>query len=336
MMSWFSLQRYLSAGVLVFLSATAHAEDDARDWLMRMSNVLATRSYDGQFMQLHGGRTENMRIVHRYENGEVTERLVSLDGSGRELVRTNTEVTYYLPDQRTVLVERRTDDNSLLTNVPVYSDRLMAYYDLKTPKSGRVLGRAARLVTIVPHDRLRYGYHLWLDESSAMPLKSELRDAEGNVIEQMVFSELRLLSKVSPKSLEPEVATDGFRWVRREFHARRWPMGPQGHIAGWMVVSPPNGFTLTASQVQRVDGTGALVRHMVFSDGLASVSIFIESKTQPRPSPPGLAHVGTSFAFGADESDHWVTAVGEVPATTVEALAHAVRLDHTVSAQASK
>jgi sigma-E factor negative regulatory protein RseB len=321
----------LLGAVAILCSGVANAEENARDWLMRMSRVLAMRSYDGQFLHLHGGRTENMRLVHRYDNGEVTERLVSLDGSGRELVRTNTQVIYYLPDQRTVLVERRSDSSSLVANVPLYSERLSAYYNLAAPRAGRVLGRSAQLITIEPHDHLRYGYHLWLDQTTAMPLKSELRDSQGRVIEQMVFSELRLLSKVDPKTLEPSVVTEGFRWLHKDVHARSFNIGPHGRVAGWTVVNPPTGFTLTASQEQQVDGSTAMVRQMVFSDGLASVSVFIESKSQPRPSPPGLAKLGTSNAYGVDAADHWVTAVGEVPETTVEALARSVRLERQAS-----
>ena len=303
----------------------AQANDDAQDWLERMSGALATRSYDGQFLHVYDGRSENMRIVHRFEDGAVTERLASLDGSGRELVRTDAEVVYYLPDQRTVMVERRTDPNPLLANVPTYNAQLSAYYDLAAPRTGRVLRRSAQLITITPRDRFRYGYQLWLDKATAMPLKSELRDADGHVIEQMVFSELRLLSRVDPALLEPDVSTEGFRWIRQEVHARRLVLNPQGRVEEWSVVNPPDGFRLTASQEQNIEGSDAPVRHMVFSDGLASVSIFIESKLQPQPNRLGLARVGASFAFVADQQDHWVTAVGEVPPGTVEALARAVK-----------
>jgi sigma-E factor negative regulatory protein RseB len=319
-------------------SLAAHAgEAEARAWLERMSQAFATRNYDGQFLHVANGRSETMRIIHRVQDGSVTERLVSLDGSGREVIRTDTEVAAYLPDQRTVLVERRTDRNPLVANVPTYSDQLAAYYHLDAPKRGRVLGRSAQLITVLPRDRFRFGYHLWLDQATAMPLKSELRDSDGRVIEQMVFSELRLMSKIEPSLLQPGMSTDGFRWVRREVRARRVVVTPEGRFEGWVVVNPPNGFRLTATQVQNVEGSSAPVRQMVFSDGLATVSVFIESKRVSRHSssgsasvpasadPVGLARVGGAFAYVTDMQDHWVTAVGEVPPSTVEAIARAVQ-----------
>jgi sigma-E factor negative regulatory protein RseB len=217
-------------------SLTVHAgEAEARAWLERMSQAFATRNYDGQFLHVANGRSETMRIIHRVQDGSVTERLVSLDGSGREVIRTDTEVAAYLPDQRTVLVERRTDRNPLVANVPTYSDQLAAYYHLDAPKRGRVLGRSAQLITVLPRDRFRFGYHLWLDQATAMPLKSELRDSDGRVIEQMVFSELRLMSKIEPSLLQPGMSTDGFRWVRREVRARRVVVTPEGRFEGWVV-----------------------------------------------------------------------------------------------------
>jgi len=318
----------LAAGSLTTLGAHAD-EAEARAWLERMSQAFATRNYDGQFLHLANGRSETMRIIHRVQDGAVTERLVSLDGSGREVIRTDTEVTAYLPDQRLVLVERRNDRNSLVANVPTYSEQLAAYYTLDAPKKGRVLGRSAQLITVLPRDQFRFGYHLWLDQSTAMPLKSELRDSEGRVLEQMVFSELRLFSKIEPTLLQPAMSTDGFRWVRREVRARRTVVTPEGRFEGWVVVNPPSGFRLTATQVQNVEGSSTPVRQMVFSDGLATVSVFIESKRVPRSNAPaeqvGLARVGGAFAFVADMQDHWITAVGEVPPPTVEAIARAVQ-----------
>jgi len=319
--------RALIALLFGLTALTTHAADDAQAWLERMSHALATRSYDGQFVHVLNGRAENMRIVHRFENGVVTERLASLDGSGRELVRTDSQVTYYLPDKRKVIVERRTDPNSLVANIPIYSPQLVAYYELSAPRSGRMLDRPAQLIAIMPRDRFRYGYRVWVDKATAMPLRSELRDADDRVIEQMVFSELRLLSMVKPELLQPAVSADGFQWIRQDVHARRLVVDARGRIAGWTVVNPPDGFRLTASQEQNMGGSNARVRHIVFSDGLASVSIFIEPKVQPRPDRLGLSRVGASFAFVADRQDYWVTAVGEVPATTVEALARGMKLE---------
>jgi sigma-E factor negative regulatory protein RseB len=90
--------------LLTALPQRSQSADDPRVWLQKMNQALATRNYDGTFFHLSEGRVETMRIVHRVRAGRVTERLQSLDGSGREFVRNNDELTCYLPDQHTVLV----------------------------------------------------------------------------------------------------------------------------------------------------------------------------------------------------------------------------------------
>lgn len=303
--------------------AVAHAGDetDAHAWLERMTRALATRNYDGSFLHFSNGRAESMRIVHRFADGVVAERLVSLDGSGREVIRTASEVMCYLPDKRTVLVEKRTGSDPLLSTVPSYNEGLKANYTLASPLSARVMGRTARLVTVVPRDEFRYGYRLWLDEESAMPLKSELCDAQGHTIEQIAFASLRLPTSVADEELRPAMSTTGFRWVRQE----ALPLIMQS-ARGWTVVNPPQGFRLTITRVQRIGGSQVPVSHLVFSDGLASVSVFIEPRAA-NAEPAGLARVGSAYAYSTEVADHRVTAVGEVPATTVRAIANSVALN---------
>src|SRR5512145_1918673 len=112
----------LAAVALTAMSSANAADRVAREWLERMSESLATRNYDGRYLHVRNSRTETMRIIHRVEKGKVTERLVSLDGSGREIIRNQSEVICYLPDRRTVLVEKRTDDRTLMATVPIYNE----------------------------------------------------------------------------------------------------------------------------------------------------------------------------------------------------------------------
>lgn len=301
--------------------AQAADETDARAWLERMTRALATRNYDGRFLHFSNGRAESMRIVHRVVDGVVTERLVSLDGSGREVIRTASEVACYLPDKRTVLVEKRTGSDPLLSTIPSYNEGLRANYALSAPLTARVMGRTAQLVTVAPRDEFRYGYRLWLDHETAMPLKSELCDSRGRAVEQIVFADLQLPGTIDDEQLKPSMTTTGFRWVRQE----PLPLIMQS-ATGWTVINPPQGFRLTITRVQKIAGSQAPVSHLVFSDGLASVSVFIEPRVQSGSEPSGLARVGSSYAFSTEVADHRVTAVGEVPATTVRALAQAIAM----------
>lgn len=315
----------LIAALLAVVSTANAGDREARQWLERMSEALATRNYEGRFFHLRDSRSESMRIYHRVDKGKVTERLVSLDGSGREIIRNQSEVVCYLPDRRTVLVEKRTDDSTLLAAVPAYNEELEAHYNIERGPFTKALGRRTQVINVTPRDQFRYGYRLWLDDETAMPLKSQLCDREGNVIEQILFAELNFRDRIPADSLKPSISGEGFRWIRQDAQ----PQLAAGQVAGWGVIRLPAGFRLTAWRIQLIAGSSVPVQHLVYSDGLASVSVFIEP-SDPRAQPmKGLAKVGAAFAFSRAMDGHQVTAVGEVPPVTLEAIASGVTKDET-------
>lgn len=318
-----STVRYTWFLLLCTLALPAYAGDpEARVWLERMSRALANQNYDGRFFHLSGSRTETLRIIHRSDRGKVTERLVSLDGSGREIVRNESEVICYLPDVRTVLVEKRTDNNPLLDALPSYSKGLEEHYSIeKVGGVVKALGRKTQMIMVQPRDEYRYGYRLWLDEETAMPLKSQLCDRDGKVIEQILFAELNLRDRIGADELKPSVSGEGFKWLRQDVQQPRIP----NTMVGWNVVQLPAGFRLTTWRIQIIAGSAAPVRHLVYSDGLASVSVFIEPNNGEVAQMRGLARLGASFAFSTDRDGQTVTAVGEVPAATVQAMAGSVK-----------
>lgn len=307
----------LGCAAVAFAMLPAHAAgDDAGSWLRRMTESLAALSYDGLFTHSSGTQSETMRIVHRVEGGRSMERLVSLDGSGREIVRTPEEVHFYMPDRRVVLVEPRSDDGSLLRALPTPGPELDALYTLELRKGTRLLGRDVRVLDIRPRDAYRYGYRLWLDEQTAMPLRSEVVNGEGKAVEAMHFTRLEVSERVSARDLEPAVDATGFQWVRTGKRA-------EARVArsGWEVRRIPPGFRLVATRVQAVPGVPVPVHHLIFSDGFASVSVFIEPGPAKGPAPPESTTVGSANAFSTQVGGHVVTAVGEVPAATVRDIA---------------
>ncbi len=295
----------------------AHAgAQNATAWLERMTDALATLNYDGLFTHTAGQQSETMRIVHRVEDGRSMERLVSLDGSGREIVRTAEEVHFYMPDRRVVLVEQRSDEGSLLRALPAPGPKLDELYTLDVRKGSKLLGRDVKVLDILPRDVYRYGYRLWLDEETAMPLRSEVVNGEGRAVEAMHFTRLEVRERIAARELEPAVDATGFQWVR----AGRRGEQPSANV-GWR---PPPGFRLVATRVQVVPGVPMPVQHLIFSDGFASVSVFIEPGPAKGPSPPESTAVGSSNAFSTQVKGHVVTAIGEVPAATVRDLATSV------------
>ena len=320
--------------LLTTLPQRARGADDPREWLEKMNKALATRNYDGTFFHLSGGRVETMRIVHRVRAGRVTERLQSLDGSGREFVRANDELTCYLPDQHTVLVEQRPNNGPFLGSLPQFDASVSDFYRIEALPATHILGRPARVIAVNPKDQFRFGYRLWLDEKTAMPLKTQLVDPRGQVIEQIFFARLDMPENIPDGDLAPTVRTDGMRWVRQGPS----PDSASAALGAYRASQLPPGFRLTVQGAQTLGGASAPASHLVYSDGLATVSVFVEEQSattagaavspdaQPEPPVQGLARVGSGYAFSTIVQGHQVTAVGEVPAQTVEFIAHSVKI----------
>jgi sigma-E factor negative regulatory protein RseB len=314
-------------GVLALgLPVRSRGADDPRDWLEKMNQALATRNYDGTFFHLTDGRVETMRIVHRVRAGQVAERLQSLDGSGREFVRNNDNLTCYLPDQHTVLVEPRQDHGPFLGSLPRFGADADEFYRIESLPATRVLGRAARVIAVNPKDQFRFGYRLWLDEKTAMPLKTQLCDSRGQVIEQILFARLEMPESIPDSDLAPAVHTEGLRWVRQGPALDAAHDNALAALSAFRASQLPPGFRLTVTGAQTLGEATVPASHLVYSDGLATVSVFVEAERGSKPQPPmqGLAKVGSGYAFSTVIQGHQVTAVGEVPAQTVEFIAHSV------------
>src|ERR1700733_4009441 len=245
-------------------------------WLERMNHALTTRNYDGTFSHWHGGHVEMLRIIHRVQDGNVSERLVSLDGSGREFIRSGANLACYLPGRRTVLVGQRPPQESLV-GFPAVDDQTASFYDIREVGRMRLNRRDTHVITVSPRDEYRYGYRLWIDASTAMPLKTQLCDAHGRIIEQVVFANLTLPVRIADASFRPEVSTLGFRWLRTGTAAAPAPAAPA--TSAWNALRLPPGFRMSVRSAQVLPGSNQPVDHLVFTDGVASVSVFVETQT---------------------------------------------------------
>lgn len=305
--------------------AASAASAAPSEWLERMNRALTTRNYDGTFAHWHGGTVQMLRIIHRLQDGKVSERLVSLDGSGREFVRSGQTLSCYLPDKRTVLVEQRPPEQSLVS-FPAVTPETATFYDIREVARTRLNRRDTHLITIAPRDEYRYGYRLWIDDSTAMPLKTQLCDGSGHVLEQIVFASLAMPTHIADSAFRPEVATAGFQWLRGDVAPGAAPALP---VSLWSGLKLPPGFRMLAGGSQTLPGATVPATHLVFTDGLASVSVFVE---QHGPPPAGQhsteersSCLGSSCAFSWVSDGRTVTAVGEVPPATVRFIASQVR-----------
>ena len=299
----------------------AFAGQPAR-WLERMNHALNTLDYAGTFAHWDGGRVQMLRIIHRLKNGVVSERLESLDGSGREFIRTGSDLTCYLPDKREVLVEHIPPKSSLIGTLPVLNKETERFYALHEGPRMRIDQHLTRLISVMPRDQYRYGYRLWIDRAG-MPLKIQLWDARhgGHVIEQIAFATLKIDRQIPDSAFQPHLSTAGYRWLRNDSA----PPKRQGLV--WNALWLPPGFHKATQVAQSMPGALGPVEHLVYTDGLASVSVFVARHAQRAGQHPAVesAHMGASYVFSTFVDGHRVTAVGEAPALTVRAIADSVR-----------
>jgi len=313
-------RRWLGLVLALLAGGALAGEHSAQAWLERVNSALRELDYTGTFVYRYDGSMETLRIWHqaRPDGGE-RERLHSLTGDAREILRDGDTITRILPDSKSVVVDRREATNPLNDLLPKDITSLRPYYRLQLAGQGRVAGREAVRVRIEPKDEARYGYTFWIDRDSGLLLRSDLHGDGGEVLEQIMFVSLELVDHIADSDLEPHLSGDGFTWARRSQH-ERVPGEPEG---GWRVTDLPPGFELRMREMHPLpDNDGAVIHH-VYSDGLATVSLYIDRHVHKHVLE-GLSRMGAMNAYGRMVGGYQVLVVGEVPAGTVERIARAV------------
>ena len=302
--------------LLLGLLALDVSAQDVRDWLDRMNRAVEELNYEGTFVHVIGRNAEMLHIVHRNQDGQIGERIRSLDGEGPEIVRQQDRVQCILPDRRVVLLEQTRDASPLVSTLPIYSEALAANYEFASYKKGQVARRATQVIGIKPRDAFRYGYVLWLDQESAMPLKTQVRDDNGEVVEQILFTEFQIFDEIPESALASTIDTEGFTWFRPPTASR----APADDVA-WRATLLPDGFALSVATRSPIAGSQYPVEHLVYSDGLATVSVFIEDPNTKAGVEEGFFRLGRTNSYSLTLRGRKVTAIGEVPQQTVRTIA---------------
>jgi sigma-E factor negative regulatory protein RseB len=298
------------------LIAGQASAQDARDWLERMVRAVEQLNYQGTFVHVLDGTAETLHIVHRNVDGQSGERIVSLDGAGGEFVRQGATVQGIFPDRRIVVLESRSDVSPLVSALPSNTAELEPHYEMTLRGSARVADRPVQVLEIKPRDEFRYGYTLWLDQETAMPLKSTLIDERGAVVEQILFTDIEIPADIPASALEPTIDTTGFTTLRAPESA------PLAADIPWRAAAVAVGFRLSHETQAPMAGSDTPVKHLVYSDGLATVSVFIEAPATNADMRDGFTAAGSTNAYSLTLSDgSKVTAIGEVPRQTVRRIA---------------
>jgi len=306
--------RVLALAAALGAGAAQAQSPETLGWLRKMYDASQRLSYSGTFVYQQGARSETSRIT-RYGAGDI-ERLEVLDGMPREIVRTRGTVRCYLPDSKVVKVENRAADRTFPALLPEKVGELSRHYDISLGEARRIAGFDCQAILLKPKDNLRYGYRLYADAASGMLLKAMTVDAGGDTIEQFSFTQLSI-GNVTRDMVRPRHAAGSWRIDNAD--------ASPAHLAGWSLSAELPGFRKIVELKRRL-GESRQAGQVVYSDGLAAVSVFIEPLDAARRDAlrTGLASVGAIHIYTREVANHVVTVVGEAPAASVQRIADAV------------
>jgi sigma-E factor negative regulatory protein RseB len=292
-----------------------HAQSaEALAWLRKIHDATQKLSYTGTFVYQNGSRSETSRITRYVDASGDIEKLEGLDGVPREIVRTKDTVRCYLPGKSLVKVDRRTE-RDFPALLPERITALALHYGIGLGEVWRIAGYDCQAIVLAPRDDLRYGYRLCADSASGMLLKAVTVDAAGEQVEQFMFTQLTI-GGVTRDMVKPRHAARTWRIEDAEAAPTR--------LAGWGLSAELPGFRKVIELRRRL-GESRSAGQLVYSDGLAAVSVFIESREgRSDPVRTGLASMGAIHIYTREVANHMVTVVGEAPAASVQRIANAV------------
>jgi len=319
------------ASVVVPYSASAQStrgdssasSQEVRAWLTRIHQAANTRNYLGTFVVSGGGSVSSARIAHFCVGNDQFERIETLDGQARHVLRHNDVVQTIWPGKRVALIEQLSLRTSFPALVMSGNDRITDFYEVFKQDADRVAGHEANVLLIKPKDGMRYGYRLWSDKGTGLLLRADVVGDSREVLETSAFSDLTIGVKSQPESIiQAMKRLDGYR-VERPVLA---PTSLESE--GWVLRAEVPGFR-QVSCVRRplnfAAGTNSAdvmpLLQVIYSDGLTYVSLFIEPYDGTRHTRSLMASVGATQTLMQRHRDWWITAVGDVPPATLRMFA---------------
>ncbi len=315
---WFTAG--LCALLLFGLPQGAIAEDAPLNaWLMRLHEASRHRTYTGTFVVSAAGQMASARIWHVCDGEQQVERVESLSGTPRATFRRNDEVMTFFPEAKVAISESRDSLGLFPSLLKSNAADIGENYLMRPLGNERIAGLDAEVVQLQPKDALRYGYRVWSEKRSGLVVQLQTLDAEGRVLEQAAFSELQLDAPVNKAKLtQMMAATEGYRVERRDLQKTT------AKAQGWAMAKPVPGFkpmgcyTRPVALLAGAPGRMEQTMQWMFSDGLATVSLFVEAFDTRRHMRAGASELGGATRTHTRRLDAWwITAVGEAPALTL-------------------
>ncbi len=307
------------------LPATATTEAEFKsinDWLMRVHEASKKRAaYIGTFVVSSGGAMSSAKIWHVCEGNQQMERVEMLTGPPRSIFRHNDQVVTFMPDHKVVLSEKRESLGMFPELLQSINSRIADFYKVRQDGVERVAGVEADIIALVPKDHLRFGYRVWTEQKKGLVVKLQTLDTDGKVLEQAAFSELQLDAPVKmDKLLQMMGKVEGYR-VEKPVLVKT-----TASAEGWILKAPVAGFKSMSCYKRPATAanaaTGEDPLQWIFSDGLASVSIFVEPFDRQRHDKESSLSLGATQTITRRLETYWVTVMGEVPMTTLRLFAN--------------
>jgi len=331
------------------LCPAAWADDTPAGWLTRMSDAARTENYQGVVIYRGDDMLETFRVAHRYDKGDERERVQSLTGEVREILKHDDKVIFVLPKDQPMTVDQPTPKRLFPGFNKERLDRLAQVYQLKDLGEARIAGRQCKGIAIKPRDEYRYGYEVWADKEKGVPLKVSLISQSGKIIEQMLFTEVEFPKQIPDSEFEAEFDPATMRKVIQSsagaISAAAAEVVASNPDAGkdkkgedevkdteWRPGQLPPGFQVTMRDVRTLSGGRGEVEHVVVSDGLSTISIFrAEQHIPAEQSFNGVSQMGAVNVYGRVVGHMHITVLGEVPPETVRMIGDSFRASAAAS-----
>lgn len=295
---------------------------DAWALLERARQAALQLDYSGVFILQRGREVGSTRIVHLRDGKSTQEKRERLDGPPSETLARGDELATYLPKQKRLLIEARGIQPGFPGLVSLRREQLERYYTAHRFDGDRVAGRPTVAIALDPRDGYHYGYRFWFDASTGLLLRLQTVSEHAEVVEQVAFTEFKP-GGITPAKLKPGVSdTRGWRIDRAEVR----PL----NLSGWRLGWAPGGFVRVSSVARTLgsaNGGRREVSQLLYSDGLAGLSVFIEPWTPERSTSP--LQLGALNMVGKRHGKFWLTIVGDVPMAAIRKVADAIEFAET-------
>jgi sigma-E factor negative regulatory protein RseB len=317
---WLQAGLFAAALIAPPIGAETLDRDEALTMLQRIADAARQLNYAGTFIFQHGDRVQTSRIVHFVDERGEHEKLETLDGPRREVIRNNDEVLCYYPEIKMVRSDPRVGRRSFPALLPEQLSGLAENYQIRMGEAERVAGYEAQALLLEPRDGLRYGHKIWADSVSGLLLKSRMLNEAQEVVEQFSFTQLSIGAGVTKEMIRPSFDVRPPQW-----RLNRFGNSQASHSAsGWVLKNFPAGFRKILEMQRVKPGQNSEVTHIVFSDGLAAISIFIEPAANRRQVSEGLFRQGAINIYTRTLNNQVITVLGETPAPTVVQMANSI------------